>query len=56
MGRQIKNNIHSFLLKLDEEDRKKLTSLISEGINMSYEFRLLIRKKFKDMYENNKTM
>lgn len=54
MGRTKNNLHHSYLLKINDEDRSKLTILINEGINMSYEFRQCIRKTFKDYYESNK--
>lgn len=48
MTRKKMNFIASFNLKLMSEDKRKINDLQETGINMSHEFRLLIRKLYEE--------
>ena len=42
-----KNLIHSILIKLSDEDRKKVTSLQIAGFNITQLFRIMINNEYK---------
>lgn len=53
MGRKTMNLKFSIIVKISEEDRKKADKLISDGINITQMVRNEIRKKHKEMYEED---
>ena len=56
MGRKPMLLLHSYLLKINEDDRKKLSYLKKHGLKISKELREFINKKYQEISDDKKSL